>query len=263
MVLPRPPVRRIDVGTLNTGLLVRLMVRLHVREGLPSGPRTGCTLQSRLAKRNQGPTGLCPSKLGTQRDERYSVLWSNLPVPTLCTTCQKESVSGNQTTQSRLGNPPNLATTPPKYAYGAYLSRARLVQCSVSHIPHRHILFYLPLLTGQPLVDTPGLSLPPDLSFSTYSKTKQQGAPQELLLHSAGRSSVSYKAHELQDGGPTASLKHYIGIYNPEKNDIRLIEARKMLVRRGLPSEDPQARESPENQKAVSLLRLGKSHEPY
>jgi DNA-directed RNA polymerase I subunit RPA49 len=75
--------------------------------------------------------------------------------------------------------------------------------------------------------------------FNTYSKApsatpkrkKDRGAAnQELLLHSSSHQKLDYTAREDKTKGSEV-LKHYIGIFDPSTGQLDVVEAKKMVVR--------------------------------
>lgn len=84
------------------------------------------------------------------------------------------------------------------------------------------------------------MAIPSSMSLSTYRKRKPTT---ELLLHSSSHPRIDYTAREQHEGSVESLLKHYIGIYDAEAQEIQLIEAKKMSVRSTLRSEEAEVRE--------------------
>src|SRR6266536_1559170 len=78
---------------------------------------------------------------------------------------------------------------------------------------------------------TPGLVISPSLEFKPYSKprpaarhrSKHVYSDSELLLHSTSHSTVDYTARE-GIAGQDDSLRHYVGIYDPDVAEVSLVE---------------------------------------
>lgn len=90
------------------------------------------------------------------------------------------------------------------------------------------------------LATTPGLVVPEDVQFHTYAKKEpagkkrkesSQGPPKDLLLHSSSHHTLDYTAREDRPKGTESLLKHYIAVFDPTSGDLKVIEARKMVVR--------------------------------
>ena len=58
----------------------------------------------------------------------------------------------------------------------------------------------------------------------------------ELLLHSSVHPKLDWTAREETSSGVESHLKHYIGIYDPEKGKLQLKEAKKLVVQSTLRS---------------------------
>ena len=79
--------------------------------------------------------------------------------------------------------------------------------------------------------------------MSPYTKTRQDPrrpslAIPELLLHSSAHPKLEYIAREESSNGSERHLKHYIGVYDPETGRLQLVQARKLVIRRILRSDD-------------------------
>lgn len=83
----------------------------------------------------------------------------------------------------------------------------------------------------------PGVAAPTSLSFTPYSKARKTAASKpgasnsELLLHSNTHPKIDYIGREEQFFESDSHLKHYVGVYNPQTGELELVEARKMIVR--------------------------------
>lgn len=91
------------------------------------------------------------------------------------------------------------------------------------------------------LASTPGLSLPSDLSMKPYTKARQDAsrpslAVPEFMLHSSAHPKLDYVAREEPSNRSESHLKHYIGVYDPETGKLRLVQARKLVIRSSLRS---------------------------
>ena len=58
----------------------------------------------------------------------------------------------------------------------------------------------------------------------------------ELLLHSSAHPKLDWTAREETSNGVESHLKHYIGVFDPEKGKLQLTEAKKLVVRSTLRS---------------------------
>lgn len=99
---------------------------------------------------------------------------------------------------------------------------------------------------GLLLASSAGLAVPKDIKFKAFSRPRGESAKkatEELLLHSSDHPKIDYTARENRDVGAEASLKHYVGVYDPVAKKLQVVEARKIAVRSTLRSEDQQAQE--------------------
>ena len=95
---------------------------------------------------------------------------------------------------------------------------------------------------------TPGLHLPPQVSLKPYTKGRPNASRQpELLLHSSAHPKLDWTAREETSNGVESHLKHYIGVYDPEKAKLQLVEAKKLLVRSTLRSADVSTNNEAQN----------------
>ncbi len=101
------------------------------------------------------------------------------------------------------------------------------------------------------IASTPGVSIPSSIALKPYTKARRNApqnpgrsgdiATQELLLHSSDHAKLDYTAREEEVGGANALLKHYIGVYDPDTGKLEVIEARKMVVRGSVRSQQATA----------------------
>lgn len=73
--------------------------------------------------------------------------------------------------------------------------------------------------------------------------------PTELLLQSSSHRKLDYLAREEQDGSADRHLKHYLAIMDPATRELKLVEARMLVVRSTLRSE--RAEEEAERETAA------------
>jgi DNA-directed RNA polymerase I subunit RPA49 len=52
-----------------------------------------------------------------------------------------------------------------------------------------------------------------------------------MLLQCSSHAAVNYLGREEEAGGSDCLLKHYVGVYDPETGKLEVMEARKMVVR--------------------------------
>jgi DNA-directed RNA polymerase I subunit RPA49 len=91
------------------------------------------------------------------------------------------------------------------------------------------------------IASTPGVAVPSSITLKTYLKSRRNAprgpvqsgdiATKELLLHSSDHQKLDYTAREEESGGLDSILKHYVGVYDPETGKLEIMEARKMVVR--------------------------------
>lgn len=60
----------------------------------------------------------------------------------------------------------------------------------------------------------------------------------ELLLQSSAHPTLDYVGREESSNGSENLLKHYVGIYDPETGKLQLVQARKLVIRRILRSDE-------------------------
>jgi DNA-directed RNA polymerase I subunit RPA49 len=99
-------------------------------------------------------------------------------------------------------------------------------------------------LTGNAAV-TPGLTVPPKISFKPYKRTKvlPQGESTELLLQSSDHARLDYLAQEEQDGSSESQLQDYVGVYDPATSKLQIVPVKRVVVRSTLRSEAEEMRE--------------------
>lgn len=73
-----------------------------------------------------------------------------------------------------------------------------------------------------------GPSLPSDIRFQSFSRQTPQGS--ELLIHSSDHPTIDYTAAEGAELGEN-HLKHYLAVFDPAENTLKLAEATKLTVR--------------------------------
>jgi DNA-directed RNA polymerase I subunit RPA49 len=99
----------------------------------------------------------------------------------------------------------------------------------------------LQIILLTPSATTPGLVIPEDVRFHSYAKNeanttkkrkqRSQGPPKDLLLHSTSHRTLDYTAREDRPKGTEPLLNHYIGVFDPASGELKVIEAKKMVVR--------------------------------
>jgi DNA-directed RNA polymerase I subunit RPA49 len=98
---------------------------------------------------------------------------------------------------------------------------------------------------GPLLAVTPGLTVPPKISFKPYKRTKvlPQGESTELLLQSSDHARLDYLAQEEQDGSSESQLQDYVGVYDPATSKLQIVPVKRVVVRSTLRSEAEEMRE--------------------
>lgn len=93
------------------------------------------------------------------------------------------------------------------------------------------------------VASTPGLSFSSKTPFKAYRKRRHNTPIRppgsggtslnavELLLHSSTHPKIDYTGREEEAGGSDSLLRHYVGIYDPETSELRVVPARKLVVR--------------------------------
>ncbi|KIW97280.1 uncharacterized protein Z519_02672 [Cladophialophora bantiana CBS 173.52] len=86
---------------------------------------------------------------------------------------------------------------------------------------------------AKPLVaSSPGVTLPSDLSFNGFSKKQPVTGRSSLLLQSSDHPTIDYVATESSTtDGAEKNVKHYIAVFDPASNKLKVVGARKMTVR--------------------------------
>ena len=92
-----------------------------------------------------------------------------------------------------------------------------------------------------------------------YTRSRQDASRSsstipELLLHSSAHPKLDYIAREEFSGGSERHLKHFIGVYSPETGKLQLVQARKLIVRRVLRSDDNERGGSDRDKDASTQL---------
>ncbi|KAL6703117.1 DNA-directed RNA polymerase I subunit rpa49 [Coniothyrium glycines] len=108
----------------------------------------------------------------------------------------------------------------------------------VEHVENKELL-------GPVLAVTPGLSIPSQISFKPYKRTKilPQGASTELLYQSSDHHRLDYLGQEEQDGSSESQLKDYVGVFDPATSRLQLVPVKRVVVRSTLRSETEEMRE--------------------
>jgi DNA-directed RNA polymerase I subunit RPA49 len=109
------------------------------------------------------------------------------------------------------------------------------------------------------IVSTPGVAISSSIALKPYTKARRNApqnprpsgdiATKELLLHSSDHAKLDYTAREEEAGGADALLKHYVGVYDPNTGKLEVMEARKMVVRGSVRSQQATAEDR------VSMVR--------
>lgn len=60
----------------------------------------------------------------------------------------------------------------------------------------------------------------------------------ELLLHCAAHSALEYTAREEESSSMEKLMNHYIGVFDPETQELQLVPASKVIIR-ATPRSDP------------------------
>ncbi|MCJ1264697.1 DNA-directed RNA polymerase I subunit rpa49 [Lobaria immixta] len=105
------------------------------------------------------------------------------------------------------------------------------------------------------LANSPGLSLPAGISLKPYKKLRRNGhrSSSEVLLHSAAHPRIDYTVREQEPNSVESLMSHYIGIYDPETQDLQLVQARKATIR-GTPRSETGNESAKEEEPAPNLL---------
>ncbi|KAF2868436.1 DNA-directed RNA polymeras-like protein I 49 kDa polypeptide [Massariosphaeria phaeospora] len=92
---------------------------------------------------------------------------------------------------------------------------------------------------GPVLASTPGLNLPPHISFAPFHRTAilPTGVESEIILQTSQHPRLDYLAREEKDGSSESLLKDYVGVFDPATNKLQLVEVKRVTVRSTLRSE--------------------------
>ncbi|KAJ9603738.1 DNA-directed RNA polymerase I subunit rpa49 [Cladophialophora chaetospira] len=95
----------------------------------------------------------------------------------------------------------------------------------------------------KPLIaTTPGVKLPADIAFDGYFKKVTGGS--SLLLQSSDHPTIDYVATESSTTDTAEKhLKHYIAVFDPASNKLKVIEAKKMTVRSTVRIPDKESKD--------------------
>ncbi|KAF1947006.1 RNA polymerase I associated factor, A49-like protein [Clathrospora elynae] len=98
---------------------------------------------------------------------------------------------------------------------------------------------------GPILAVTPGLTVPPRISFKPYKRTKilPDSESTELLFQSSDHARLDYIAQEEHDGSAESQLQDYIGVYDPATSKLQIVPVKRVVVRSTLRSEIEDMRE--------------------
>jgi DNA-directed RNA polymerase I subunit RPA49 len=102
-------------------------------------------------------------------------------------------------------------------------------------------------------VSTPGLAIPSSIGLRPYRRRRKNipvrprhsggVSATELLLQSSEHPTIDYLGREEELGGTDSLLRHYVGVYDPTTGNLQVMEARKMVVRGTVRSQqaEPEA----------------------
>ncbi|KAL9052255.1 MAG: hypothetical protein Q9162_005512 [Coniocarpon cinnabarinum] len=114
-------------------------------------------------------------------------------------------------------------------------SEARDSNINITYVPHSEVPGFIVAIGG-------GLSDPAKVQFDAYSKSSTGSsatlAHNEVLLHSSDHPRLNFTARERPEGAPASHLKHYVGVLDPDTNELQLVEARHVTVRSTVKAED-------------------------
>ncbi|KAI9661990.1 MAG: DNA-directed RNA polymerase I subunit rpa49 [Alyxoria varia] len=91
---------------------------------------------------------------------------------------------------------------------------------------------------GPVLLHSSGIKLVEDISFQAFHKDDPDKP--EILLHSSDHPRLNYTAREQLDGSTDDYLEHYIGVYDPGRKHLSLMQAKKMSATRSFRAEDAE-----------------------
>ncbi|KAJ5021349.1 RNA polymerase I associated factor, A49-like protein [Bipolaris maydis] len=113
---------------------------------------------------------------------------------------------------------------------------------------------------GPLLAVTPGLAVPPKLSFAPYKRTKvlPQGESTELLFQSSDHPRLDYIAQEECDGSSESQLQDYVGVYDPATSKLQIVPVKRVVVRSTLRSEVEEMRQEQEALEAQNNTIMAK-----
>jgi len=94
-------------------------------------------------------------------------------------------------------------------------------------------------ISDAPVASTPGASFP-DVRFQSFSKKPQHGS--QMLIHSSEHPTIDYTAAEGTEPNE-AHLKHYVAVFDPATNKLKVTEAKRLTVRGAL-RQRPKLEES-------------------
>ncbi|EOD46513.1 putative a49-like rna polymerase i associated factor protein [Neofusicoccum parvum UCRNP2] len=89
---------------------------------------------------------------------------------------------------------------------------------------------------GPVIAATPGVTFPSGLALEPYKKENEKHR-YDLLLHSSNHERLDFSARPERDGTADSLLKHYVGIYDPQTGELKVMEAHKLVLRNTLRSE--------------------------
>ncbi|OAP61209.1 hypothetical protein AYL99_03410 [Fonsecaea erecta] len=115
-----------------------------------------------------------------------------------------------------------------------------------------------PAVAKPVVASSPGVTLPSNLSFDVYSKKELSGRS-SLLLQSSDHPTIDYVATESSTtNGGEQHVKHYIAVFDPASNKLKVVEARQMTVRstvRQLDKEGDDGEDDAETKPAATPSR--------
>ena len=106
--------------------------------------------------------------------------------------------------------------------------------------------------TLRPIIaNTPGASFPRDVKFQCFQKKTTVGS--QILLHSSDHPTIDYTAVEGTESSEV-HLKHYVAVYDPAANKLKLTEAKRLTMRGSI--RQPKAIEEEDDEDTANSTAL-------
>lgn len=101
------------------------------------------------------------------------------------------------------------------------------------------------LLTSRMVASSPGFSIPSKITFKSYRNSTSD----QIILQSSSHPRLDYEAHEEQD--ENVHLDDYLGMFDAETGTLKLVKAKRVVMRNTLRPKEAAESEAENVQETV------------